>query len=42
VIICKMCMENVGGIKEEEVINGVKFSGALSALFADNTTVLSY
>jgi len=42
VIICKMCMTNVGGIKEEEVINGVKFSGALSALFADNTTVLSY
>lgn len=42
VIICKMCMTNVGGIKEEEVINGVKFSGALSALFADDTTVLSY
>jgi len=42
VILCKMCMTNVGGIKEEEVINGVKFSGALSALFAENTTVLSY
>jgi len=42
VIICKMCMENVGGIQENEVINGVKFTGALSALFADNTTVLSY
>jgi predicted peroxiredoxin len=42
VILCKMCMTNVGGIKEEEVINGVKFSGALSALFADDTTVLSY
>ncbi len=42
VILCKMCMNNVAGIKEEEVIEGVKFSGALSALFADNTTVLTY
>jgi predicted peroxiredoxin len=42
VIICKMCMENVGGIKQEDVIDGIKFSGTLSALFADNTTVLTY
>ena len=42
VILCKMCMENVGGIKKEEVIEGVEFTGALSALFADNTTVLTY
>ncbi len=42
VILCKMCMENVGGIKREEVIDGVKFKGTLSALFADNTTVLTY
>jgi len=42
VILCKMCMKNVAGMKEEEVIEGVKLSGALSALFADNTTVLSY
>ena len=42
VIICKMCMENIGGIKQEEVIDGVKFTGTLSALFADNTTVLTY
>ena len=42
VILCKMCMENVGGIKQEDVIDGVKFSGAISALFADNTTVLTY
>ena len=42
VIICKMCMENIGGIKKEDVIDGVKFSGTLSALFADNTTVLTY
>jgi predicted peroxiredoxin len=42
VIVCKMCMKNVGGIKKEEVIDGVKFTGTLSALFADNTTVLTY
>ena len=42
VIVCKMCMENVGGIKQREVIDGVKFTGSLSALFADNTTVLTY
>ena len=42
VIICKMCMKNVGGLKESEVIEGLQFSGALDALFADNTTVLSY
>ncbi len=42
VILCKMCMENVGGIKQADVIDGVKFSGAISALFADDTTVLTY
>ena len=42
VIICKMCMENIGGIKKEDVIDGVIFSGTLSALFADDTTVLTY
>lgn len=42
VIICKMCMKNVGGMKKEEVLEGIKFSGTLNALFADNTTVLSY
>jgi len=42
VIVCKMCMKNVGGMKTSEVIEGVKFSGTLEALFADNTTVLSY
>jgi predicted peroxiredoxin len=42
VIICKMCMENIGGIKQEDVIDGVKFKGTLNALFADNTTVLTY
>jgi len=42
VIICKMCMKNIGGIKEVDVIDGVKFSGALDALFADDTTTLTY
>ena len=42
VILCKMCMKNVGGMKQEDVIDGVKFTGTLNALFADNTTVLTY
>ena len=42
VILCKMCMTNVGGIEKDEVIDGVKFTGTLDALFADNTTVLTY
>ena len=42
VIICKMCMKNVGGLSKDEVLEGIKFSGTLEALFADNTTVLSY
>jgi len=42
VIVCKMCMKNVGGMKTSEVIEGVSFSGTLEALFADNTTVLTY
>ena len=42
VILCKMCMTNVAGIKQQDVIDGVKLTGTLSALFADNTTVLTY
>ncbi|HDY82216.1 MAG TPA: hypothetical protein ENH48_04570 [Halieaceae bacterium] len=42
VIVCGMCLENIGGIKKDEVIEGVDFVGALSALFEDGTTVLSY
>lgn len=45
VIICPMCMNNVGGIKQEEVLDGVTIGGpevTWPALFADNTTVLSY
>ena len=42
VIICPMCMKNVGGMNKNDVLEGIKFSGTLDALFADNTTVLSY
>jgi len=42
VIICQMCMKNVGGIKKNELIDGIKTGGAIEALFADNTTVLTY
>jgi len=42
VIICKMCMKNIGGIEEDDVIDGVKFGGVLDILFADGTTVLTY
>ncbi len=42
IILCKMCMENIGGIKQDEVLEGVLLTGGLSAMFADNTTVLTY
>jgi predicted peroxiredoxin len=42
VILCKMCMENIGGIKPDEVIEGVELTGGLDAMFAENTTVLTY
>ena len=42
VILCKMCMENIGGIKPGEVIEGVELTGGLDAMFAENTTVLTY
>jgi hypothetical protein len=35
-------MTNVGGMKRDDVIDGVKFTGTLKALFAENTTVLTY
>ena len=45
VIICPMCMEMVGGLKEDELIEGVEVGGpdiTWPALFAEGTTVLSY
>lgn len=45
VIICPMCMENVGGIERDQLMEGVILGGpdtTWPALFAPNTTVLSY
>jgi predicted peroxiredoxin len=42
VYVCGMCMNNVGGIKEDELIDGVKVQGGMSALFEPGTTVVSY
>lgn len=45
VIVCPMCMNNVGGIKKNEIIEGVGIGGpnvTWPALFAEDTTVLSY
>lgn len=45
VIVCPMCMKNVGGLKKDEIIDGAVIGGSdvtWPALFADGTTVLSY
>ena len=42
VIICGMCMKNVGGMNKDEVIEGATFGDGMSALFEEGTTVLSY
>lgn len=45
VIICPMCMKNVGGMKQEDLMEGVVIGGAditWPALFAEDVTVLSY
>ncbi len=45
VIICPMCMEHVGGLKGDELLDGVQVGGpdvTWPALFAPGTTVLSY
>ena len=45
VIVCPMCMKNVGGMTKEDLINGVKVGSSnvtWPALFAEGTTVLSY
>lgn len=42
VYVCGMCMKNVGGIKEDELIDGVKVQAGMSALFEPGTTVVSY
>jgi predicted peroxiredoxin len=45
VVICPMCMKHVGGLKKEDLVDGVKIGGpdvTWPALFAEGTTVLSY
>ncbi|MCK9260607.1 MAG: DsrE family protein [Azoarcus sp.] len=45
VIVCPMCMENVGGLLKEDLIPGVEVGGTdvtWPALFDKGTTVLSY
>jgi predicted peroxiredoxin len=45
VIVCPMCMKNVGGLSKDDLIDGVVVGGSdvtWPALFAENTTVLSY
>lgn len=45
VLVCPMCMKNVGGLGKDDLIEGVEVGGpdaTWPALFADGTTVLSY
>lgn len=45
VIVCPMCMKNVGGMSEADLLKGVVLGGpktTWAALFADDVTVLSY
>ena len=42
VLVCPMCMENVGGLSKDDLIEGVEVGGTGPVLFADGTTVLSY
>jgi predicted peroxiredoxin len=45
VLVCPMCMKNVGGLSKDDLIDGVEVGGpdvTWPALFAAGTTVLSY
>lgn len=42
VFVCSMCMMDVGGIKQSELIDGVQTEGAMPVLFEPGTTVVSY
>ena len=45
VIVCPMCMKNVGGMDKNDLIPGVVMGGptvTFPALLADDTTVISY
>ena len=45
VLVCPMCMQNVGGLEKGDLMDGVLVGGAeitWPALFAEGVTVLSY
>lgn len=45
VLICPMCLKNVGGMEEDEIMEGVLIGGpdyTWEAMFAEDVTVLSY
>ena len=45
VLVCPMCMKNVGGMTAGDLIDGVEVGSpdvTMPALFAEDTTVLSY
>lgn len=42
VLVCPMCMKNVGGLGKDDLIDGVEVGGTIPALFANGVTVLSY
>jgi predicted peroxiredoxin len=42
VVICEMCMNNVAGLKEDELLDGVQVGGGMAALLEDGTTVVSF
>lgn len=45
VIVCPMCMKNVGGMSKNDLLDGVLIGGpntTWAALFAEKVTVLSY
>ncbi len=45
VLVCPMCMQNVGGLEKGDLLDGVQVGGAeitWPALFAEGVTVLSY
>jgi predicted peroxiredoxin len=45
VIVCPMCLQNVGGLDREDLLEGIETGGpdvTWPALFAPGTVVLSY
>jgi len=42
VLVCTMCMKNVGGMDELDLIDGVEQGGPQDALASDDVTFISY